>query len=306
MSSKSLDCVRPLETLSQMASSLEHSAQAASDDVRSEGAELLQLTFAAEAPAGVAAAREFSQPRSARALTVPLAPSSLGQAVSATGAATGVIALISPNSSGSLPENVRRKLEGESREPPQVSVKQGAEFVEWWPGRALVRAGAEARASVLAALVDFMFYEAELRELEAILAASEERALADLEVGHRVRSRDRQRWNALFDAMERLTRARLIFARLEPELSATRSSLPAAARRWLARLYEAALVDDRAEALNDRLEALEDFYEAATQRVADFRWYLEGRRLEVTIILILVLECLLMAGDIYLHFAHGR
>lgn len=306
MSSKSLDCVRPVETLSQMASSLEHSAQTAADDVRSEGAELLQLTFAAKAPAGVATAREFSQPRSARALTVPLAPSSLGQAASATGVSTGLIALIPPNSSGSLPENVRTKLAGESREPPKVSVKQGAELVEWWPGRALIRAGAEARAAVLAGVVDFMFFEGELRELEAIVAASEQRALADVEVGHRVRSRDRQRWNALFEAMERLTRARLIFARLEPELSATASSLPAAARRWLARMYETALVEDRAEALNDRLEALEDFYEAATQRVADYRWYLEGRRLEVTIILILVLECLLMAGDIYLHFAHGR
>jgi hypothetical protein len=289
-----------------MVSSLEHSAQAVQGDSRSEGAELLQLTFAAQAPAGVATAREFSQPRRAHALTVPLAPSSLARTVSAMGASTCVIALLSPESSAPLPESTRAKLAGESREMPKVSLKQGTELVEWWPGRALVRAGADARAHVLAALVDFMFYEGELRELEAIVAAGEERALADLQVGQRVRPRDRRRWNALFDAMQRFTRARLIFARLEPELSADLSSLPAPARRWLGRMYEAALVEDRAEALDDRLEALETFYEGATQRAADFRWYLEGRRLEVTIILILVLECLLMAGDIYLHFAHGR
>jgi len=288
-----------------MASSLEHSAHAAPDDLRAEGTELFQLTFAAEAPEGVATAREFTQPRRARALTVPLAPSSLAQAVATMGAATAVIALLSSNSSGSTPETVRDKLAGEAREPPKLSLKQGTELVEWWPGRALVRSSAEARAHVLAAVVDFMFFEGELRDLETIVAAGEEGALADLEVAHRVRSRDRQRWNTLFYAMQRFTRARLIFARLEPELAAELSALPAPARRWLGRMYDAALVEDRAEALNDRLEALEDFYDNATQRVADFRWYLEGRRLEVTIILILVLECLLMAGDIFLHFARG-
>jgi hypothetical protein len=259
--------------------------------------EVNQVSFVSEAAPGAKLVREFSQPRSARAVQVPLALATL------SASSTGVIVIVPSDTKGA--DAVRAKLAGEAREPPKLALKHGAELVEWWPGRALVQVGSETRSEVLAALVDFMFYEGELRELERSVELGEARVLADVEVGHRVRARDRQRWDALFEAMERFTRARLLFARLEPELSTELSPLSAPARRWLGRLYDAALIEDRAEALNYRLEALEDFYEAATQRIADFRWFREGRLLELTIIVILVLECLLMAGDFYFHFARG-
>ncbi len=288
-----------------MATSVKEPAKAATDKAPAGALEACELRFVTEAPADAVVVREFSQPRSARAVKVAVAPANLGR-TSETAADASVVVFVPIDAGNAAVEGVRAKLTGEKREPPKFAVKHGSELVEWWPGRALIQAGADARAEVQAAVVDFLFYEAELRELERIVTTGETQAVADLDVGHRVHPRDRGRWTALFDAMERFTRARLVFARLEPELSGDLSSLSAPSRRWLGRLYDAALVEDRAEALSYRLEALKDFYEAATQRVADFRWYREGRLLELTIIVILVLECLLMAGDLYLHFAPGR
>jgi hypothetical protein len=285
-----------------MATSLKEPGTSTTGRPASGAVALHEISFVDEAPAAAAVVREFSQPRRARAVKTALAAATLGEASAGT---SGLLAFVPADAGTASLESVRAKLAGGTREPPKVAVKHGAELVEYWPGRALLQAPAEGRAEVEAAVVDFMFYEGELRELERIVGLGENQALADLEVGHRVRQRDRRRWEALFDAMQRYTRARLVFARLEPELSIELSPLSSAARRWLGRLYDAALIEDRAEALNFRLEALEDFYEAATQRVADFRWYREGRVLEVTIILILVLECLLMAGEIYFHFVSG-
>ncbi|HVZ33708.1 MAG TPA: hypothetical protein VG963_14855, partial [Polyangiaceae bacterium] len=60
----------------------------------------------------------------------------------------------------------------------------------------------------------------------------------------------------------------------------------------------------RLEALSDRLEALEEFYDAATQKVSEHRWYREGHLLEIGILLLLLFECALMGADIYLHQRH--
>lgn len=285
-----------------MATSVKEPAQAVTNKAPAGAVEASELHFVGDAPPDAVVVREFSQPRGARAVKSVLPLANLGSA--SDGAASSAVIVFVPIDAGNaVVDGVRAKLAGEKREPSKAAMKHGSELVEWWPGRVMIQAGPDARADVQAAVIDFLFYDGELRELERIVTAGEAQADADLPVGHRVHPRDRRRWTALFDAMERFTRARLVFARLEPELSGDLSSLSAPARRWLGRLYDAALVEDRAEALSYRLEALEDFYEAATQRIADFRWYREGRLLELTIIVILVLECLLMAGDLYLHFA---
>jgi hypothetical protein len=273
------------------------------ESASSGAVEVVRMSFVAEASGESAVVRRFSQPHGARAVTASHPEATLDQVRGTPAGGTAIIAFVTADAPAPILASVRAKLGADAGEAPTASVKHGSERIEWWPGRALVQGAAETRAAMQSALVDFMFYEEQLRELERVVALGEGRAAADIELAHRIHPRDSARWHSLTDAMETCSRARLTFARLEPELSSDLSSLPPAARRWLERLYEAAVVEDRAEALNDRLEALEDFYEGATQRVADFRWYREGRLLETTIILILIFECLLMAGDIYLHFA---
>jgi hypothetical protein len=67
---------------------------------------------------------------------------------------------------------------------------------------------------------------------------------------------------------------------------------------------EETVVDDRLEGFSNRLEACEDLYEGANDRIADYHWYLEGGWMELTIILLLLIEIVLMGMDVYLR--HGK
>jgi hypothetical protein len=187
-----------------------------------------------------------------------------------------------------------------------LQAERGTEWIRWRPGLAVAQCRPENREAVVAALVEFAFYERELRALEKSVEAGHFDAEKDIEIGHRVKHRDRRQWQRLFDAGERFSRLRLAFARLEPLLGEPSRVVPSLARRWLFRLLRRASVETRLEALSDRLEALEEFYESATQRIAEYRWYREGHLLEIGIIVILVLECALMGGDIYLHQQQAR
>jgi hypothetical protein len=185
-----------------------------------------------------------------------------------------------------------------------VARGKGAASIEWAPGVVVARCEAEAREEVTAAVLDFSFLERELRQLESFLKEAERRAREDLPAAHRLRGKDRSGWEPLARAFEQVTAARLTFARLEPQLAPGARDLGAGGRRWFARLCRSARISARLEAASDRLEALEDFYEGANQRIAEFRWYREGHRLEKGIIGILLFECVLMIAEIVIHLRH--
>jgi hypothetical protein len=178
---------------------------------------------------------------------------------------------------------------------------QRRESIEWRPGVVVARCEPDARAAVADAVVDFSFLERELQSLEAFVSEAERRAQADLPAAHRLRAQDRSSWEPMARMFERVTAARLTFARLEPELAPGARKLGAVGRRWFARLARRVRIGARLEATSDRLEALEDFYEGATQRIAEYRWYREGHRLEKWIIAILLFESALMIAEIILH-----
>jgi hypothetical protein len=70
----------------------------------------------------------------------------------------------------------------------------------------------------------------------------------------------------------------------------------------MARLLSKADVEARLSEINDRLEAMEDLYEGANDRVADYRWYRNGHLLEIGIIILLLVEVVLMSGDMYIRY----
>jgi len=69
----------------------------------------------------------------------------------------------------------------------------------------------------------------------------------------------------------------------------------------MTRLLDEALVEARLEAASNRLEAFEDLYEGATDRIADYRWYLSSEWLEVGIIFLLLAEIVLLGFELYRH-----
>jgi hypothetical protein len=185
-----------------------------------------------------------------------------------------------------------------------VAAKRGSERIEWRPGIAVARCDPSTHEEVASSIVEFAFFERELRLLEAFVKETELQAQIDLPAAHRIHGRDRSRWVAMGHTFERVTGARLTFARLEPQFEAGSRSLGLVGRRWFSLLLRRARIAARLEAASDRLEALEDFYEGGTQRIAEYRWYREGHLLETGIIGILVFECFLMIGEIILHLRH--
>lgn len=65
-------------------------------------------------------------------------------------------------------------------------------------------------------------------------------------------------------------------------------------------------IPERLEAAGDRLEALEDLYEGAVDRINDHRYWRDGHRLEVGIIVILLIECAMIFADLYLRFQEAN
>jgi hypothetical protein len=195
-----------------------------------------------------------------------------------------------------------RKSPDDSEDCLAVEVEWNGQTIHWCPGMAVVEGRTDRIGEVLAALADFAFYEGELRTLEQTVEAHEGDAQADVLRAHRIRYRDRKHWDRFGEMIEQLARVRLTYARLEPRLAKGSRSLPIEARRLMSRLLVRADVEARLEALNDRLEACEDLYEGANDRVSDYRGYFRGHMLEVAIIVFLLLEVLLMAGELYLRY----
>ncbi len=186
--------------------------------------------------------------------------------------------------------------------PAAIVIERNGVTVEWRPGRAIVRGEADRFDEVLAGLADFAFYEGELRTLERTVEAAETAALADTARAYRIQDKDREHWPRFAELIEHFGRIRLRYARLEPRLIKGSRSLPPLARGLVNRLLAKADVNARLEAFSNRLEACEDLYEGATDRVADYRWYRTGHRLEWGIIFLLLLEVVVMSADLYIRY----
>jgi hypothetical protein len=175
-----------------------------------------------------------------------------------------------------------------------------AHRIQWRPGRAIIQGPVEGFETLLLALVDFAFYEGELRGLEKMLDDREEQAEADVGRAHRVRMRERQHWGRFSETITSFSRMRLNYARLESQVAAAMRVVPRQSRPVIARLNDEARIDDRLEAFSNRLEAFEDLYEGANDRFTEHRWYITSQWLEIGIVVILILEVVLIALGPYL------
>jgi hypothetical protein len=142
----------------------------------------------------------------------------------------------------------------------------------------------------VAALVDFAFFEGELRRLEQDLLPYEASASDDIAFAYQIRQADRIQWRRLGQTQQSISGLRLVFARLEPSLRSVSRVLPPDARQAMTCLLAGSDVPSRLEAFKGRLEACQDLYEGAVDRIADFRWYRHGELLEITIVVLLILE----------------
>ena len=264
-----------------------------------------RLRFLAEPPAGAKVRRQFKHPRRVVAVEEVVEPTNLPGIPTVPEptdqcwivfASTGTVNDALPNAATWLAPPDQPDA------APTVTIERDGTSLQWRPGRALVQGRAEHREDILTALTDFAFYEGELRALELDLEAREPQAREDVARTYAVGSRACRHGARLKATMEHFAQMRLTFARLEPCLAKGARSLPVEARRLIAHLLHKADVEARLEALSDRLEAMEDLYEGAVDRVADHRMYRHGHWLEVIIIALLMLDVVLISGDMYIRY----
>jgi hypothetical protein len=185
---------------------------------------------------------------------------------------------------------------------PTVELVLRSDRILWRPGRAVLVGSAERLEETLAGLIEFAFYEGQLRRLEREGQADWATAEADVALTHRVSSRARRCWPHVAAMTERVARRRIHFARLEPHLEKAAMHLAGPARRLVSELLLQAETQNRIRAVDDGLEVLEDLYELANDRLSEFTYYWKEHRLEIWIVVLLVAEVVLLLLEIGLHW----
>lgn len=260
------------------------------------------IRFAREAQAGESINRRFAQPRSVGAVEQPAEIGSLSDAPWPE----TVYDLYAILTSTPVPPDVRsmidRRLAASEHPgaPPPLVVQMDASTIRWRPGRAVVEGTVDVGKNLMAAVVDFSFFEGELRRLEQELLPYEASAAEDIAFAYHIRQADRMQWKRLGQTLQSISGLRLAFARLAPSLRSASRSLPPDARKAMTLLLAGSDVPSRLKAFDGRLEACQDLYEGAVDRIADFRWYRHGELLEIAIVVLLILELTVSAWGLRL------
>lgn len=181
---------------------------------------------------------------------------------------------------------------------PTIDLVLQSDRVLWRPGRAVVLGASRRLPDLLAGLVDFSFYEGELRRLEQELEDDWTVAEADVPLTHGLERSALARREHVDQMTRRTALRRIRFARLSPHLEKASAALPGPARRLSAELALQAEVVERLKNVDDRLEVFENLYELANDRLSEFTYFRREYRLEVWIIVLLLAEALLILGDL--------
>jgi hypothetical protein len=266
-------------------------------DTPQGGIVVRRIRFASHSVTSGRVCRTFKHPRLCLAVEEPAALTVIPKkAPSAPGDELFVV-FVQPKAVAEWEEISAGPLPSDS-ESPNADVKWKEGRVRWQPGLAVVYLRGAIQEEVLAALVEFAFYEGELRRLEAEMDTREAAANDDVSRAHTIQRRDKAHWPRFTAAIEAFTRMRLAFARLSPRFSEAARGPGSFSYRLASRLLHQAQTEARAEALDTRLEACEELYEGANDRVADHKGWHNGHVLEVIIVALLMLEVVLLCVEL--------
>jgi len=265
------------------------------------------IRFLAAAPTGANVLREIRKPRPIVAVEEVIDPVELPDTSEWPEPTDGVMILLVPTERAAEARKIAERWMTSPSHPAAVTnlvFTVNGHRIQWRPGRAIVQGSSESFVPTVSAIIDFAFYEGELRRLEQDLEEREAGAFEDSSHAYGISFSERASWPRFAQMSQYFCRMRLTYARLEPCLVTASRSLSPEAREVMDRLLEEADVSERLEAFSNRLEACEDLYEGAMDRIAEHRWYLGGQWLELGIIFLLLIEIILMGTEFYLR--HGK
>lgn len=265
----------------------------------------LRIRFVERAPSGKTAQRSFRDPYPRSAIDEPMLLEELLSLAAVYPPPTdGFVCLLLPSGSATPIELQRRAEEWIndrqlSAEFPLLDLVVQSDRILWRPGRAVVIGSPRRFDDVLTGLIDFSFYEAELRKLEYELEADWTTAEADVPLTHGVDAETLLRRPHVDEMTRRMALRRIRFARLSPRLEKASVSLPGPIRRLASELAQQAEIIDRLRSVDDRLEVFEELYELANDRLGEFSHFRREYRLEAWILVMLFVEVALMLFEIW-------
>jgi hypothetical protein len=178
--------------------------------------------------------------------------------------------------------------------PEAVSVNSGRVLVAWRRTRAQIAALPEQAHAALEAVVEFAYYENELRKLEEGLAGSWPSVEADLPLAYDIAASKLRDDEEIGQRVRQALQRRITLARIEPHLYFPPARFSNLARELGESLREATRCEERAEFADGQMEAQEYVYEMASQRLGEFRHARHAFYLEVLIVALLAAEVVLM------------
>ena len=273
------------------------------DEAKPETPAIIEMSikFQQHKPVGQTILRQFTRPKNLYAILIDRKDEHQGLASGQAGLRISIVPPETPAAEREVIEELLLRTEKGSDGPFMVIAKDGTK-IRWRPGLAVIEGPKPAAEEILPAIIDFSHREEMLRDLESSLDEIEPEAPIDVQFAYRIRKADRSHWRRIAQTMEKLARMRLKFARLEPTLRRPARDLNPTARKCGMRLLKECRIEERLESLGDRLEACEDLYEGANDRINDYRMYRDGHKLEIIIILLLAVEVMLMAGELYYRY----
>lgn len=182
-------------------------------------------------------------------------------------------------------------------DPPLVIPLYGTHLV-WSHRRAAVVGSADRLAAMRGAVLEFADREAELRDVEARIAAALEPLDADARLAFEFDDRSLPRARELADRFQEAVSLRRRLALLAPPLQRPAPQPPTLAGQLGERLRDRTRVIDRLEHAVERADLLERVYAGCGDRVAEFTSSRRHATLEWIIILLLVAEVVLITVDL--------
>jgi hypothetical protein len=166
--------------------------------------------------------------------------------------------------------------------------------IVWSPARAAIVAPVDRLDAARGALVEFAYYEGELRDLERCLADGWPRLEADSPLAFEFDEKGIARRTELARGFQQALALRSRLARLTPQIQRPLVHPPTLASQIGERLRERTRLAERVEFADGQLAVFEHVYEMCSQRASEFLQSRKGHNLEWIIIVLLAAQTLLL------------
>lgn len=160
----------------------------------------------------------------------------------------------------------------------------------WRPGKGILQISGANISKFLQCLVEFSFYEAELRKLELEVNENWPVVEEDIQFTHQVQPSSIKQSEHINAMTRRVTFQRMRQVRMRAPLEVIVGS---------SQLLEKFDCENRLDSLEDQLEIYEDVYELANDRISEFKYFHSEAKLEIYIIFILLAEVVIMILELY-------